>query len=184
MHKNINIWEDFYPPEQFGLMNLNAKMLTYDATWQPSGIWYPNRLKAYPVYETKKFNDSSEMKNIFINLFEKVSNLKIKECNTFFRKILTEEMEKSPLAKYGVQPHRDNEADNIWDVAGVVYFNSFSLDDGTRLFSYSGQNEPDIIVGAKPNRIVWYDANLLHSPGHDFLTPERIIQPFFIRLIK
>ena len=184
MYKNVNIGEDFYPAEHFGLMQLNSKMLAYDACWQPAGIWYPNRLKAYPCHETKKWNDGSDIKKIFINLFEKISNVKVAQCATFFRKILSEEIKQSPIAKYGVLPHQDNQDNDEWDLAGVVYLNSFSLDDGTRLYSYQNQVEPDVIVGAKPNRIVWYDANLYHSAGHDFLTAERIVQPFFIKTVK
>jgi hypothetical protein len=43
------------------------------------------------------------------------------------------------------------------------------------------QIEPDVIVGAKPNRCVFYDSQIYHKPLQDPNTEIRIIQPFFIK---
>lgn len=180
MKKPIDIFENFYSEQDFGMMMFNAKMFAYNATYQPKTINFPNRLKAYPCYETGFFTDQTKPYNIFKNTFENLTNLKIKKCKTFFRKIISEEVSKSPISKYGNPSHTDNEV----DLAGVIYLNSFSLDDGTRFFSDYHQIEPDLIVGSKPNRMVLYSGNIYHSAGYDPLSKSRLIQPFFINLEK
>jgi hypothetical protein len=174
----IDIIENFYEESDFNLINTSANLNPYNATYQPNDVFYPDRLRAYPCYETKSFAENDKPFHIFCSTFEKKSNLKIKTVKTFFRKILSSELKH--VFEYRLSPHKDSDEENI---AGVIYINTWNLEDGTYFYSYRNQIKPDIIIGSKPNRCVYYNSNLWHSPGHDKETEVRIIQPFFITLI-
>lgn len=175
--KKFEVIENFYTDTQLGQLYFLSKTLPFDATYQPRGIYYPNRMKAYPCYETRPFEPGSEpYKWLYDNLTKQ--NLKIKNLRTFIRKAIWSEVSKCPEMKYGQIPHQDVDV----DVAGVIYYNDYSLENGTRLYSYQFQVEPDILIGSKPNRCVFYDAKTWHSVGYDPACEERIIQPFFITL--
>ena len=180
MKKPLEIFEDFYSEQDFGMMIFNSQILSYDATYQPKTINFQNRLKAYPCHETGIFTEGTQPYNIFKNTFENITKVKIKKCTTFFRKIISEEVSQSPISKYGNPSHIDDKV----DLAGVIYLNSFSLDDGTRFFSHGHQIEPDLVIGSKPNRMIVYSGNIYHSAGFDPLTKDRLIQPFFINVEK
>jgi hypothetical protein len=117
---------------------------------------------------------------IFYKTFEEKTGFTIDKLSTRFRKIYSSELEH--VFKYGLRPHNDSA---IWDIAGVIHFNAFSLDDGTAIFSDFENNnhqiEPDIIIGAKPNRCVFYNSQIPHRPLQNKHTEMRIIQPFFIK---
>jgi hypothetical protein len=84
-------------------------------------------------------------------------------------------------------PHIDKtkvkNEDFEYDVAGVIYYNTWSLEDGTYFFSGKDQIEPDIMIGAKPNRCIFYKTDIFHCPGHNKKTDVRLVQPFFISLV-
>ena len=64
------------------------------------------------------------------------------------------------------------------------YYNINSLYDGTAIYDDLYQREPSMIIGAKTNKCVFYDAKQLHAPLQDKDTETRLIQPFFIKLQK
>jgi len=178
----INIIDNFYEPNEFNEVVTVAHLNPYTATYQPNDIFYPDRLKAYPCYETKVLDSQDLLFKTFCSTFEKKSNLKIKAVKTFIRKILNSELEH--VFKYRLPSHQDNGSvlGNKVQIAGLIYINTFNLIDGTYIYSHQHQIEPDIMVGSKPNRCVYYSSDLWHSPGHDKNTEIRLVQPFFITL--
>ena len=65
-------------------------------------------------------------------------------------------------------------------LAGVIYLNTQSIQDGTSLYNDFSDYEPTLTVASKPNRFIMYNSNIIHSPGVRQWQEERIIQPFFI----
>lgn len=178
---NLNIIDNFFSPEDFQYMLAEALLNPYKSVWQPLNKFFISRANAYPCLETNEFQENDLVKKIFITTLKQKTNLKIKNVISFFRKIHSKELNK--IFKYGMPPHQDSQ---IYNFAGIVYYNTFGLDDGTGLFSTydkdSFQIEPDIIIGAKPNRCVFYESQIWHRPLQDCNTEMRIVQPFFITL--
>jgi len=178
---NLNIIDNFYSSNDFQYMMNAALLNSYKPFCQPNNKFFFKRTDAYACFETKEFTENDITNNIFQKTFREKTNLKIKRVLSLFRKINSKELTK--VFKYGMPPHQD---DKKWNIAGVVYYNTFGLDDGTGLFpgydKDSFQIEPDIIIGAKPNRCVFYDSQIWHRPLQDKNTETRIVQPFFITL--
>jgi hypothetical protein len=177
---NLKIIDNFYEENDFNFMCMSSMLNTYLITWQPNGDNFFNRTNAYPCHETKHFIGDNLQLKIFTQTFEKKTGFKIGTVDTFFRKIYSKELEH--VFKYGLRPHKDPIS---YDVAGIVHYNSFSLEDGTGIFSGIEEDihqiEPDVIVGAKPNRCVFYNSQINHRPLQDKNTEMRIVQPFFIK---
>jgi hypothetical protein len=177
---NLKIIDNFYDEKDFNLMISATILNTYNGCWQPSNKHFYNRSNAYPCYESKRFVETDIPYKIFYKTFEEKTGFIIDKLNTRFRKIYSNELEH--VFKYGLRPHKD---DVGCDIAGVIHFNAFSLDDGTGIFSEFENNndqiEPDIIIGAKPNRCVFYDSQIPHRPLQNKFTEMRIVQPFFIK---
>ena len=95
---------------------------------------------------------------------------------TFLRKIKLSELKQSP--SYG--QHRQHVDPQYYNLAGLVYFNSNSLEDGTKLYSDSHSFEPTLIVGSKVNRCIFYRADTWHCPGMKQEVEERWVQPFML----
>lgn len=180
---NLKIIDNFYKKEDFDFMSTATMLNPYRTYWQPNGNFFIGKTNVYPCYETTEFLNDSQLFNIFINTFQEKSGILIENVTTFFRKIYSNELEH--VFKYGLRPHKD---EVNGDIAGVIYYNTFSLHDGTGIFSGMDVNkdqiEPDIIIGAKPNRCVYYDPNIWHRPLQDKNTEMRIVQPFFIKIKK
>ena len=177
----FNVIDNFYEENDFMTLITAANLNSYIATYQPyNNINFINRLQAYACYETKEMVNEDNLLKIFISTFEKKTNLKIKRIQTFIRKIINSELKH--VFEYGLPKHKDSTEN--FQIAGVIYINTFNLKDGTRLFSFEQQIEPDILIGSKPNRCVYYDTNIWHSPGHNENTEVRFVQPFFIALEK
>ena len=176
---NLNIIDNFYSLENFQYMTTASLLNSYQSLWQPNDKFFVSRANAYPCFETKEFKENDMATNIFLNTFEKKTNLKIKFLLTFFRKIYSKELKN--IFKYGMSPHKD---DKKYNFAGIIHYNTFGLDDGTGMFSNYEENnfqiEPDVIIGSKPNRCVFYDSQIWHKPLQDKNTEMRIVQPFFI----
>lgn len=176
---NLQILDDFYEQKDFAFMMTAANINSYYTTYQPNNRYFTSRSNAYPCHQTKEFKSGEPTGDIFVKTFEEKTKLKIKNVSTYFRKIYSKELKN--VFKYGIAPHIDPK---IFNVAGVIHFNTFGLDDGTGLISNNEepyiQIEPDIIIGAKPNRCVFYDSQIYHKPLQDPNTEIRIIQPFFI----
>lgn len=174
MISKINIIDYFYSKDDFENLLGQSNTIEYEKTHQPKMIPYPDRMKAMPCYETKMMTS-----DIFKNTFEEKTKLQIENFGTFFRKTLGEEIKQSGFYNAGSPPHTDN---NNFDIAGLIYFNTFDINDGTKLYSFKEQYEPDIIVGSKPNRMIYYNADVLHTANYNVNINERIVQPFFIKL--
>lgn len=174
---NLNIIDNFYSENDFNFMTTCSMLNPYIATFQPNAVLVNNRANAYRCHETKRFVEADKTTAIFVNTFLIKTGKKIKEVHTFFRKIYVSEIQN--VLKYRLPCHKD---DIQYDIAGVIYFNNFGLDDGTGLFTTgSEQIEPDIIIGAKPNRCVFYDSQIFHTPLQSKDNEMRLIQPFFIK---
>tara|TARA_Y100000114_G_C11745378_1_gene321314 strand:+ start:1077 stop:1643 length:567 start_codon:yes stop_codon:yes gene_type:complete len=180
----FNIIEDFYLPNEIGLITLNFINLHFKPTYQPRVQNYGgDRFNAYPCYETEVFEKNDEEfsnYNIFKKKFEFHTNVKIKELQTFLRKIKKDELKKSAAYKNN-RPHKD---DKNWDISGILYFNSGSIKDGTYIYNNESDFDPSIIIGSKLNRCVFYKSSIWHSPGMHQEIDERWVQPFFIKIEK
>ena len=176
---NLKIIDNFYDEKDFNLMISRTMLNTYNECWHSNNKKFYNRFNAYPCFETKMFVETDILHNIFCKTFQEKTGFVIDKVNTFFRKIYSSELKH--IFKYGLSPHTDNKN---FEIAGIIYFNTFSLDDGTGIFSEfeNGQIEPDVIIGAKPNRCVFYDSQIFHRPLQNKNTKIRIVQPFFIKL--
>ena len=161
----ITIVEDFYSPEDLGI---------HSKEWQVS-----NRLQAYPVHESAQIPKSDDPRSayqIFKRTLEYKTNLKPLYIKTLLRKIKLSELKESAVFKND-RPHMDDETFNY---AGLVYFNSNSIKDGTKLYSDERDFEPTLIVGARVNRLVLYNTQQPHSTPMDQHVEERWVQPVFL----
>ena len=178
--QKINIIEDFYSQHNYGLVYNTIKTIPLKGTYQPKNVYYPSRLDAYPCWESDPLVENDLSYSIFKQTFEQKTNIKVKKIESFYRKIIKEELKNSPFAdKHEGLVHKDS---NVRQIAGLIYFDSFSLKDGTRFYSYDGQVEPDIIIGSRPNRCVFYPSNINHSAGIDWRKEDRSIQVFFLEI--
>lgn len=172
--QNINIIENFYSEEHYGIMQHVLHTAPMFAKYQPHSVYYPNRLQAYPCWETEVLIDLPL--NILKKTLELKTGFKIKQIDSYFRTIKKSELEQSPfLGRDESTVHQDDGR----QFAGVIYFDSFSIKDGTRLYSYKHQIEPDIIIGSKPNRCIIYKSDLFHSAGIDWRQDKRTVQVLF-----
>jgi len=178
---NLKIIDNFYKEEDFQFVMTSCFLNIYNKTWQPNDSLVLNKSNAYQCHQTKVLEENDLISKIFISTFQEKSKLSIDFIYTFFRKIYSSDLKN--IFKYGMPPHKDPIK---FDIAGVIHLNSSSLDDGTAIFSdmekIPFQIEPDIIVGAKLNRCVFYDSQIYHKPLQDQNTEMRIVQPFFIKL--
>jgi hypothetical protein len=147
--------------------------LEYDATYQPSEVYYGNRFQAYPCYQTIVGEDETKVyKKELQRIIDRDFDLRV-----IARKVLSKELIKSKVnTKYGLV-HSDSNA----DIAGILYFDQ-SVSGGTAFFEHEWDKEPDIVVGAYPNRLLMYNAKRPHAPCQDFTFDERKILAFFITL--
>jgi len=176
--------DNFYEPNNLGLLTLCFMNDHFSQTHQSKDVYYGgDRLKAYPCYESigytlKNYNEKNPLNptNFFVDTFEKKTNLKILRMLSFFRKIKLSELKNSSNWKQ-FRPHTDN---TDHDFAGVIYFNSNSLKDGTYFYNSKFDLEPTAIIGSKLNRCVFYNTQTPHSIPADQEVEERWIQAFFI----
>jgi hypothetical protein len=172
----FSLIEDFYEPNELGLVVLNFINLYFKPIYHSKQEFYQDRLQSYPCYETDWCNDDDYLKKVFIKTFEKKTNIKILHCLTFLRKTKLNEFKKS--ASWGrLSPHVDTD---IWDLAGLIYMNSNSIKDGTLFYNNKQDYEPTAVIGSKLNRCVYYSSMQPHSPSNKQHVEERWIQPFFI----
>jgi hypothetical protein len=180
--QNFVVIDDFYSKENFGLMCNFQRTCNMKGLQVPQNIYYPSRLDAYPTWESNSFNkEEIEYKITEKTILEK-TQFKINKLQSFFRKVLTSELLKSPY-KDRKESLIHQDPDNC-DWAGVIYFDSFSIDDDTRLYSYADQIKPDVIVGSKPNRCILFKSHLFHSAGIDWNKDSRTVQVFFLEVNK
>lgn len=154
-----------------GSINL-LNNLEYEATYQPSEVYYGNRFQAYPCYQTT----IGEETNVYKKHLQEILKVNF-ELTVIARKVLSEELRQSKVNdRYGLI-HSDPNA----DIAGILYFDQ-TVSGGTAFFEHEWDKEPDIVVGAYPNRLLMYNAKRPHAPCQDFTFEERKILAFFIKL--
>jgi hypothetical protein len=181
MIEPVKILDDFYKPEEFGLMFFEANINNFNQAYQPNSAWVSNRLHAYPCYETKKFLEETYVYSTTFKKLNMVLDNKVEKIETLFRKTYLQELKSKSIYKNMSMKHQDEE----WDMAAVLYFNNFNIMDGTKLYTKNkDQLEPDLVVGAKPNRLIIYNTSTWHEPCIDFNTEVRIIQVVFIKIKK
>lgn len=175
----INILDQFFSMLEFNTINYYFDNAKFNPTYQPGKIFFPNRLKAYPVWEYT-IEKNSDVYNIVSNKIKEKIGEEFKVNEIFFRKVYLEEILKSPFKNrsYGVM-HDDTFDDVV--ATGIVYLNTFSIKDGTSFFSYKEQLEPDIIIGSKQNRCLFFDASMLHAVSIDLEERTRNILVFFLK---
>ena len=180
--QNFIVVEDFYSRENFGLMSNFQRTCNMKGLQVPQNIYYPSRLDAYPTWESNCFGKNELEYKITEKAILENTKFKISKMQSLFRKVLTSELLKSPYKDRNESlVHQDS---NNYDWAGVVYFDSFSIEDGTRLYSYADQIKPDVIVGSKPNRCILFKSHLFHSAGIDWNKDSRTVQIFFVETDK
>lgn len=164
----------FLEPKEFE--NINEKFYDYefDAIYQPYGIYYGNRLQAYPVYETKHAHTFDEnLDKLIYKKIESIVGKPLQNWHMLLRYTVTEEVLKSKKNTKYHPPHRDHTG-----VAGMLYFDQTST-GGTAFYRTQYDTVPDIEIGACPNRMVMYSGQMLHSPVNDFTFDKRKTLSFF-----
>jgi hypothetical protein len=183
MIEPIKIIDDFYLKDELGFIYFEALINYFTPSYQPDGKWYQNRNHAYPCYQTKNFDEQTYIYTTLFNKLNPMFNNKIKTFKTCFRKILKSEVLDNRSQFKSDAPLRHHDSNE--DFAGVIYLTNFSIMDGTKLFTLDkNQYEPDIVIGAKPNRMILYNAKTWHEPSFDKNNDVRFIQTFFIILKK
>lgn len=176
----LNLIDGFYDLNDLGLMTLSFINYHFESQYQSGMRYYGgDRLLGYPTYETKEFVDFKDPLtpyNIFMRTWIKKTNIQPLHVSTFFRKTKLSECKASPSWKQYKQ-HRD---DNFVDMAGLIYFNSNTLKDGTYFFNDQHDYEPTAIIGSKVNRCIFYPSEVWHAPSMEQSVEERWTQPFFI----
>ena len=178
---NFSVIENFYTPSDFGLVAAHFVNENFQATYQSRDKMYgTNRFNAYPCHESPFYKFSKDnpnsVANIFARTFEEKTKIKLLDFRTCLRKIKLKEFKKSKSWKQH-KPHKDNAPD--CDIAGVIYFNSGNLNDGTNLYKFGDDYVPTVIIGSYPNRCIFYDGSIPHTAGTEQEIEERWIQPFF-----
>ena len=170
----ITLIDNFYPDELYADVLEQVKTFDFNPSHQPCRKDI-NRYQAYPVYET---NDLKKDNPAYQYLEKKLQEFKLKpfKMHTFYRKTLLSELKKS-LSWDNYAKHIDGGGISL---AGVIYLNTQSIQDGTSLYNDFSDYEPTLTVASKPNRFKMYNSNIIHSPGVRQWQEERIIQPFFI----
>ena len=178
----VNIIEPFFNEDEFNILINHFERWKFNATQQPERTFFENRLLGYPCYESKPLEKGMFCFDVFVKTFEQKTNLKIKTIKIFFRKVFLNELKKSPYKNRNESTiHTDSFTDNI-HLAGVIYMNNTSLDNGTKIYKDLLSMEPTIIVGANPNRCVFYEPNVVHSASIDWRIEVRKTIVFFIEL--
>jgi hypothetical protein len=178
----LQIINNFYNPQNLGLIMFNFLNMHFETNHQSHANYYGgDRKLSYPTWESPNLEDCEYINpyKIFKDTWIEKTKIKPLHINTFFRKTKLEECKKSPSWKQ-YKPHKDNADKGGNDLAGLIYFNSSFLRDGTFIYNEGYEYEPTIIVGSQPNRCVYYSSDVWHSPSMEQNVQERWIQPFFI----
>jgi len=184
MIEPIKIYDDFYTNEELGYVFSESLINHFMTTYQPSCEWYQNMYSAYPCHETKIFTSDNLIYNFLLNKLNILLNKEIFKLTTFFRKIVKSDLTENSSVFKSMSPLRH--VDKDCDFAGLIYLSNLSIMDGTKLFTVTGssQFEPDLVIGAKPNRMIIYNGLISHEACFDKNNEVRIVQPFFIKLKK
>jgi hypothetical protein len=171
----FNCIDYFYDANDLGHMALNFLNFRFTPSVQSQESYYGgDRLKGWPCYEMSSI--PKPLLETFTKTFQNKTGIKVLHTKSFLRKTKKDEVKKSP--SYGqFKQHIDPP---MYDLAGVVYFNSNSLDDGTRIYMTEQCYEPTAIIGSRGNRCVFYGSQIWHCPPMIQTVDERWTQPFFL----
>lgn len=166
---------NFLEPDVYETLNKKFDTYEYEAIYQPYGIYYGNRYQAFPVYETKEYMDKfdPELDQLIYNKIQDLFDGPIQNWHLLCRYSITEEVLKSKKNTRYHPPHTDKT-----DCAGVLYLDQTSS-GGTAFYRTHFDTEPDIEIGACPNRMICYSGQMLHSPSNDFTFEKRKTISFF-----
>ena len=95
----LEIINNFYNPQNLGLMMFNFLNLHFESNHQSSVNYYGgDRRLSYPTWETENLKDSEYVNpyKIFENTWIEKTKIKPLYIKTFFRKTKLEECQKSP----------------------------------------------------------------------------------------
>lgn len=171
------IIDNFYDKEVFSKIYALVKDYNFLKTYQPQSWRNINRMEAYPCYETNILTPDNFIFQQFVKKFQEKTLFKLKLIKTLIRKTYKKELSEGMKNKKIFEPHQDEG----FDLAGIIYFDTENLNDGTIIYS---NKKPSIIIGSKPNRCLYYNALEWHQPNLDQETDVRIVQTFFITLEK
>lgn len=164
----------FLEPHEFEELNNKFYNYKFDEIYQPYGIYYGNRFQAFPVYESEHLQTFDEkMDKLIYSKIENIVGKPLKNWHAILRYSITEEVLKSKKNTKYHPPHTDRT-----NVAGMLYFDQ-TTSGGTAFYRTQYDNEPDIEIGACPNRMVMYNGQILHSPVNDFTFEKRKTLSFF-----
>lgn len=173
----VYIHNSFLLPEDF--MKLDDKFLDYEfeASYQPHGAFYGNRLQAYPVYESELLKDiDPELNEKVKDKLEETLGHEVIDFHASLRYVEIDEVKRSVQnEKYGIK-HVDPKM-----CAGIIYFEQ-AVDGGTAIFRNHFDKKPDLEVAAYPNRCMIYNGQMVHAPCNDFTYDRRKILVFFFNL--
>lgn len=173
----IYINHRFLPNDFFADLKEKVDEYEYDALYQPYGVYYGNRLQAFPCYETKHIHEfDKETSTMLEQSVQNIIGQPLINFHAIARYSLTEEVLKSKKNTRYHPPHTD-----ATDCAGVIYFDQTST-GGTAFYRTQFESQPDIEVGACPNRMICYSGQMLHSPSNDFTFDKRTTIAFFFDL--
>tara|TARA_R100000329_G_C7572675_1_gene202737 strand:+ start:120 stop:725 length:606 start_codon:yes stop_codon:yes gene_type:complete len=175
----LTIIDNFYEPHDLGLMTLGFVNLPFSPTYHSKEWPISHRMQGYPCWESEEIpHQESDVSpyQIFLKTFIKKTNIKPIVIRTLFRKIKLEELKQAEIYKKE-RPHQDNEN---FDFAGLIYYNSNSIKDGTKLYNAQTDFEPTVIAGSRMNRCIFYNTQQPHSTPTDQWVDERWVQPFFL----
>lgn len=173
----IYISNQFLDPGDFMDLADSFDNYKFEASYQPGGEFYGNRLQAYPVYESDHLSEINEDLNTKIKKrIEDILGHEIIDFYASLRYVLMDEVKRSAQSeKYAIK-HVDPR-----HCAGVLYFEQ-AVDGGTAFFRTIHDKKPDSEVGAYPNRCVLYNGQSIHAPCNDFTYDKRKILVFFFNL--
>lgn len=155
----VHIENNFFTDEIYKDIYFNLKQVSFHECYQPSRQLYYNRLEAYPCHEYW-YNRYDEF--ILLKLRD-ILGCEIKDFSCFARKLIAEELKKSPQGngKYGLV-HKDD-----MDFACVLSLDE-SVNNGTAFYDKHYDRYPNMEIGAYPNRIIIYSGKRFHSTCYDF----------------
>ena len=173
----IYIANQFLDPGDFMDLADSFDEHDFEASYQPSGEFYGNRLQAYPVYETDHLSDiNPELNDKIKSRVEEILGEEVENFYASLRYVLMDEVKQSAQSeKYAIK-HVDPR-----HCAGVLYFEQ-AVDGGTAFFRTIHDKKPDSEIGAYPNRCVLYNGQSIHAPCNDFTYDKRKILVFFFNI--
>jgi hypothetical protein len=173
----VYIHNSFLLPEDFTKLDNSFMDYEFEASYQPHGEYYGNRLQAYPVYESELLQDiDPDLNQKVKDKLEETLGHEVIDFHASLRYVDLDEVARSAQnEKYAIK-HVDPKM-----CAGIVYFEQ-AVDGGTAIFRNPYDKKPDLEVAAYPNRCMIYNGQMFHAPCNDFTYDRRKILVFFFNL--